>query len=51
MTVERTPDTVITLTTGARIMTKEPVEEIVDRVVRFRQRLAHSPIVRDPEQE
>jgi flagellar protein FlbD len=34
--IEMTPDTVITLTTGQKIMVLEPVEEIVERIVRFR---------------
>jgi flagellar protein FlbD len=38
-TVERTPDTVLTLVTGARLMVKEPVEEVVERVVRYRRRI------------
>jgi flagellar protein FlbD len=34
--VERSPDTVITLTTGEKIVVREPVEEVVARVVAFR---------------
>ena len=30
VTVEKTPDTVITLTTGDRIMVRESVEDVVD---------------------
>lgn len=37
--IETTPDTVITLTTGQKIVVEEPAEEIVERVVRFRRRL------------
>jgi flagellar protein FlbD len=34
--VEITPDTVITLTTGHKIMVIESAEDIVDRVIQFR---------------
>ena len=39
LTVEHTPDTVLTLTTGARVLVKESVEEIVERTVVFRRRI------------
>jgi flagellar protein FlbD len=34
--VETTPDTVISLTTGQKLMVLETAEEIIERVVRFR---------------
>jgi flagellar protein FlbD len=34
--VETTPDTVISLTTGQKLMVLETTEEIIERVVRFR---------------
>ena len=34
--IEITPDTVITLTTGQKIMVLESASEVVNRVVRFR---------------
>ncbi len=34
--IEITPDTVITLTTGQKIMVRESADEVVDRVVAFR---------------
>jgi flagellar protein FlbD len=37
--VERTPDTVLTLSTGLRLLVKEPPEEIMRRVVDFRRRV------------
>ena len=46
VTVEKTPDTVITLTTGDRIMVKESVEEVVDRAAAFRHRVLQGPGVR-----
>ena len=35
--VEVTPDTVITLTTGQKLMVLESAEEVTDRVIAFRQ--------------
>ncbi|HVR61758.1 MAG TPA: flagellar FlbD family protein [Polyangia bacterium] len=46
VTVERTPDTVITLTTGDRIMVKESVDDVVDRAATFRHRVLQGPGVR-----
>lgn len=37
--VETTPDTVIVLTTGQKFMVSESAEEVIERVVTFRQRL------------
>jgi len=34
-TLERTPDTVITLTTGKKVIVQESPEEVIDRVVEF----------------
>ncbi|QQY80730.1 flagellar protein FlbD [Keratinibaculum paraultunense] len=34
--VEETPDTVITLTTGQKIVVAETVDEIIDKVVDFK---------------
>ena len=36
--VEHTPDSVLVLTTGYRLMVREPVDEIVRRVEAFRRR-------------
>lgn len=38
VTVEATPDTMVTLTTGDRLLVREPVSEVVDRAVAFRYR-------------
>jgi flagellar protein FlbD len=50
-TIERTPDTVLALVTGARLMVRESVEELIDRVVAFRRRSQLGPQVvpMDPE--
>lgn len=44
-TVEETPDTVITLTTGAKFIVKEKSKEIVDKVVEYKRRIfVNSPV-------
>ncbi len=46
-TFERTPDTVITLTTGKKLIVKESPEEVIDRVVEFALKVSDSaPCVR-----
>jgi flagellar protein FlbD len=49
-TVEKTPDTMLTLTTGHHIIVKQTVEEVVERVVQYRHRIQSGPIVRTPEE-
>jgi flagellar protein FlbD len=34
--VEQSPDTVITLVNGEKILVREPAQEVVDRIVEFR---------------
>jgi flagellar protein FlbD len=34
--VEETPDTVITLTTGQKVVVVETVDEIIDKVIKFK---------------
>ena len=44
-TVEETPDTVITLTTGTKFIVKEKSKEIVDKVVEYKRRIfVSSPV-------
>jgi len=43
VTVESTPDTMLTLVTGGRILVKEPVKEVVERSVGYRQRVYRAP--------
>jgi flagellar protein FlbD len=33
--IEETPDTLITLTTGDKIMVKEPMQEVVQKAIEF----------------
>jgi flagellar protein FlbD len=35
-TIEATPDTIITLTNGRKYLAKEPVDEVVKRVIEYR---------------
>ena len=46
-TIETTPDTVISLTGGKKLIVRESAEEVVSRVVSFRRRIIG--IVGDPE--
>lgn len=41
--VEATPDTLISLSTGEKIMVREPVELVAERVVHYRHRIAEPP--------
>jgi flagellar protein FlbD len=43
-TVEHTADTVITLKDGKRLVVATPVQEVVDRVIGFRQAIARGPL-------
>jgi flagellar protein FlbD len=44
--METTPDTVISLTTGQKLMVLESAEEIIDRVVQFRRLILQGPAQR-----
>jgi len=41
--VEKSPDTVITLVTGEKIIVREPVETVLQRVVEFRRSIVSRP--------
>lgn len=47
VTVERTPDTMLTLVTGGRILVRESVDEVVDRSVGYRHRIFRGPGLRE----
>jgi flagellar protein FlbD len=53
--IEITPDTVITLTTGQKIVVLEPAGDVVDRVVAYRrsiyQGVLNCPMVQPREEE
>ena len=38
-TLEATPDTVVTLTNGTKLLVKEKIEEVIDRAVGYRRRI------------
>ncbi len=42
-TVEATPDTIITLTTGRKLVVKDPVSEVVAAVVSYKRAIALGP--------
>ena len=42
--VEATPDTIVTLTTGQKIIIKETVDEVIDRVTEYKSRIHHWPL-------
>ena len=42
--VEGTPDTVISLTDGTKIVIRERPEEVVEEVIAYRQRIQRAPI-------
>ena len=39
--IDMTPDTIVTLTSGQKFMVLESAEEVVDKVISFRQQLNH----------
>lgn len=41
--VEATPDTIIKLTTGQKLIVRESVDEVVDRVVEFKRKIFLGP--------
>lgn len=53
--IEVTPDTVITLTTGQKIVVREKAEVVVDRVIGFRvsiaRRAKEEPVIANPEKD
>ena len=44
-TVEKTPDTMLTLTTGHHLLVKQTVEEVVDRVLEYKHKILAGPTV------
>ncbi|HLC42530.1 MAG TPA: flagellar FlbD family protein [Methylomirabilota bacterium] len=42
--VEATPDTVITLTSGKKLLVSEPVELVVERILEYRRAIHHPAI-------
>ena len=48
-TIEETPDTVITLTTGSKYIVKESSDEIIDKVVDYKHRVFSGTIYKETE--
>jgi len=46
--VEATPDTVLTLTTGKKLMVREPLRAVVEQVLAYRRALLQPDIVPVP---
>ncbi|MBI3967358.1 MAG: flagellar FlbD family protein [Chloroflexi bacterium] len=38
-TIETTPDTVISLTSGKKLIVREPLDEVVERAIAYRRRI------------
>lgn len=47
--LETTPDTVMTLTTGKKLVVKESVDEVVGKVIDYKRR-THMPVVAEGEE-
>ncbi|MEA1973194.1 MAG: flagellar FlbD family protein [Candidatus Cloacimonadota bacterium] len=41
--IEATPDTIITLTTGKKVIVKDKVEDLVERIVKFKKKIYELP--------
>ena len=45
LTIESTPDTVLALTNGERLLVQQTVPEIIERILAFRRQVVHGPVV------
>ncbi|QXM06144.1 flagellar FlbD family protein [Crassaminicella indica] len=43
--IESTPDTVITLTTGKKIIVLESIDQIIDKIIKYKQRIFSKTII------
>ena len=43
--VEATPDTIVTLTTGQKVIVRESIDEVIDKVIAFKKRIVNDPIL------
>lgn len=43
--MEATPDTILTLTSGDKLMVRESVDEVIERVLEFKRLAAQQPVV------
>lgn len=44
VTIERTPDTMLCLHNGEKIVVQEPVDEIIKRIITFRRRIQFADV-------
>lgn len=44
-TLEATPDTVIRLTTGKNVVVKESIDEIIDKIIQYKQKVFLQSII------
>ena len=49
--IENTPDTVITLITGEKVVVSESTEEVLDQIVSFRRRILIPEVVPPPSED
>jgi len=49
--VESTPDTIISLTTGKKIVVKESVDEVIEKVIEYKRRIFNLPFKIDDKGE
>ena len=41
--VEATPDTIVTLTTGQKVIVRESVDDVIDKVIAYKKRIYQGP--------
>jgi len=46
--IEDVPDTVITMTTGRKIIVQETIDEVIDKVIAYKQRIFSGVVVNPP---
>ena len=49
--IEDVPDTVITMTTGRKIIVQETIDEIIDKVIDYKQKIFSGVVVNPPRYE
>ena len=49
--IEKTPDTIITLTTGKKIIVKESLDEVLQKVIEYRQQTRQVDVKRNTDEE
>ncbi len=47
--IEETPDTVVTLNNGNRFVVSEGVDEVIERIVKYRKKINHIVVLSDDE--